>query len=292
MQTFLSLHRPFRAPRTSRLGVIAGAAALAALVAPSHALASGDVFVAASEGKIVTGQIEPVGGVGQNDPVDSSNVDDFKTDVRVFESEFDSFGSIDEPGFIGVSQTSHDDLGTGLDALSSSTDLDFAVEPVTFSTTPRNLWFWQPASTSDTSVSFGAPQTDDQIDIDFGPSTLATADGSNASPSALLQQTASDGGMHRHLTFNLTDASAGSTAEGIYLLSLSLAMSGFETSDPFYILFATDELSGVALGETEAHEAAVDFVATTFIPEPAVGTLLAGGALLLTRRRVARRSVA
>lgn len=90
--------------------------------------------------------------------------------------------------------------------------------------------------------------------------------------------------FHRHYTFSLRDGSddvlALPTGKGVYLLEMSMWSddASIEASEPFWIVFN--------FGETEpTHDAAVEYVETNIVPEPASLALLGVGALALAGRR-------
>ena len=67
-------------------------------------------------------------------------------------------------------------------------------------------------------------------------------------------------------------------APGAYLVELTAAMTGYETSDSFYVVF------NLGLDE-EDYEASVDWVAGNLVPAPGVLALLGMGGLAVRRRR-------
>ena len=67
-------------------------------------------------------------------------------------------------------------------------------------------------------------------------------------------------------------------ANGAYLVELTAAMAGYETSESFYVVFN--------LGlEEDDYEASVDWVAGNLVPAPGVLALLGMGGLAVRRRR-------
>lgn len=106
-----------------------------------------------------------------------------------------------------------------------------------------------------------------------------------SSPSSLLVGTFSgSGAMHVHLGTSIFadgDQIEGTVPEGAYLLAFELSNpgTGVTTSDPLYIVYN----NGL---DEEVHDAAMDHVQSTLVPEPATfGALGAGAAGLLMRRR-------
>ena len=67
-------------------------------------------------------------------------------------------------------------------------------------------------------------------------------------------------------------------APGAYLVELSAAMAGYETSQNFYVVF------NLGLDE-EAYETSVDWVNSNLVPAPGVLALLGMGGLAVRRRR-------
>lgn len=111
--------------------------------------------------------------------------------------------------------------------------------------------------------------------ISFSTLSRTTPTTAGASVAGFTLNATAGGEWHRHLIFTLDSPAS----TGVYLLKLDLFSSGLETSDPFYVVFNQNEDEGV-------HDAAMAYVESTLVPEPASLTLAAlGGLALLARRR-------
>jgi len=129
----------------------------------------------------------------------------------------------------------------------------------------------------------------DGSDFDaVAPDTVTMRFGGLATPSTTSPTTPGDtaqgfslpipsGGFHDHLdiTYN---GPATSASDGIYLISLTASVTGFETSDPFFFVMNR------GLSE-ETHEAAIDFVRTEIVPAPGAASAMLGAGLIAGLRR-------
>ena len=109
--------------------------------------------------------------------------------------------------------------------------------------------------------------TADSMTIDYGPTSVGT--GMGGTLDFLVTE---DFDLHPIWSVN-SDA-----ANGAYLVELTAAMAGFETSETFYVVFN--------LGlEEDDYEASVDWVSANLVPAPGVLALLGMGGLAVRRRR-------
>lgn len=124
---------------------------------------------------------------------------------------------------------------------------------------------------------FSAAPAGESIAFNFGASTTTVTSASGAQPGFNLQTVGANGALHRHLntTFDGTPP-----AEGVYAVLLDLASSdaAIARSDPFYVVFNN------GLSEAQ-HDAAIDVLGATLVPEPATLAGFAGAGVLLLRRR-------
>jgi hypothetical protein len=223
---------------------------------PSIALAHFDVRPYVSAGQIITGGHDDAAGI--DEPV-----------VRVFGYDFgedpaDPFFAQD-PGF-------NAEAGSGLPA---GSQLRFNVL--------SSLLYWNGSG----AVSLIAPPTE-SMTFSFGANNRTISGGSGPQSGFSLQTVGSDGSVHRHLNafLNGSDGNAVPASvdgveapAGVYALALELASSdaAIASSAPFYLVFNN------GLSE-EQHDQAIDFIASSIVPEPGL-VAVAGLAPLLRRRR-------
>tara|TARA_B100001059_G_C17773793_1_gene550037 strand:- start:50 stop:727 length:678 start_codon:yes stop_codon:yes gene_type:complete len=109
--------------------------------------------------------------------------------------------------------------------------------------------------------------TANSMTIDYGPTTVDTLTGGT-----LDFLVTEDFDLHPFWTIN------NQAAAGAYLVELTAAMDGYNTSESFYVVF------NLGLDE-EAYEESVDWVNDNIIPAPGVLALLGIGGLAVRRRR-------
>jgi len=245
-------------------------AAAAALIVTPLAMADGehaDILVGAQNGKIVTLGEEPAENFFLS---------------QVFESEMPDTYFTDDPGF---NNDESDDFPAGITTLTPDTALNFNIKAVTpiGGGSAANLFFWDgTGSAAFAPVSDGTTLT---VSKATGPSTsdTAVADGGSSDVSGFtIDTTSSTGKLHKHIDFFMLDSVGVSDniADGLYVLPLELTQTGLNSSDPFFIVFATEGI------EESVHEAGADWVAANLVPEPTSFALLGlGGIALLARRR-------
>lgn len=209
-------------------------------------------------GNLLTGQYD----------FDSNQV--VSNDTRVFEGEFDLFGTSDEPGFNALSGSN---IPAGYQALDSNSAVSFNANAFTIGTTTANLYHWD----GNGPVKF--TQASNALTISKAPSAIfsSTLDASASDIAGFeIDTTSSDGFLHKHIDAALTDISE--SAEGFYLWSLSLKINS-DSTQPIYFVH------GFGTEDEEAHEAAIDWVSSNIVPAPSTLALLLGFPAMTTRRR-------
>ena len=166
--------------------------------------------------------------------------------LRVFEAEFGEDKlfpfSTDEPGIGGVAA----DIG-----LMEGSTINLNIS--------AGLGVWNGSG-----FSYGGGNS---MDIDYGPTSVDTLIGGT-----LDFLVTEDFDLHPIWTI---DSGA---SNGAYLVELTAAMDGYNTSETFYVVF------NLGLDE-EAYETSVDWVNDNLIPAPGVLALLGMGGLAARRRR-------
>lgn len=234
---------------TSILALASGAA---------HAQHADLLLIKDDAGNLLTGQYD----------FDSGEI--VNTDTRVYEGEFDIFGTSDEPGFNALSASN---IPTGFQALNPNSAVSFSASSFQIGTTSANLYYWDGQGEVDFS---SAANT---LTISKAPSNIFSAvlDGSDTDVNGFdIATTSSDGFLHKHIDLGLTDIS--SSANGFYLWSLSI-QSGLDSTDPIFFVH------GFGTEDETAHEAAIDWVGANLVPAPGTLAVLLGLPMMSTRRR-------
>lgn len=163
------------------------------------------------------------------------------TETRVHLARFDSFYSVNNPGFTAFA---------GADAVPGNAELSFDFLPMTVDAGPHaeyesTLLYWD----GEGSVpEFGPTPTDEYEFTFFGEAGPATADGGDqVVPGGVIDTTSPSGAIHEHRYYFLDDNGDGLNttlpAAGIYVISLQLAIGDLAPSDPVFMVWATPELS-------------------------------------------------
>jgi hypothetical protein len=169
--------------------------------------------------------------------------------LRVFHRDFGSNYAINNPGFNSIGAGSPD-MPAGASALPANQPLSWDFLPMTIGNHSANLFYWNGQDSDGVSgftpadVKFGPLPTSAYTLTLFDLNNVGHAvDGSNTFvPGGTIDNTASDGFMHRHLFFFLQDNDGNSTttpADGLYLLALHLKIPGLVTSLPVFMIFGT-----------------------------------------------------
>jgi hypothetical protein len=221
---------------------------LAALALPALAQThEDDIQVSVSAGRISVGGAHHTTALG----------------LPVFEGDFgDLAGGLyktDDPGF---------DSATG--TFAAGTQLRYQAH--------GELRFWNGSAWSAAFVPSGVTVV---LDGNLGEQTIFGAGGVTGDPSGLVGQAGANGQVHEHLDWTVLGANR--TTPGAYLVTLSLAADGLQSSSPFLLALnrGLDEM---------AFEAAVASLAAP-VPEPASAAALAMGlGLMGWRLRRTRRA--
>ena len=199
------------------------------------------------------------------------------TQTRVFEGEFDAFGTIDEPGFNALA-SDNGQIPDGFSALPGNTDVTFTANAFSLAGQTANLWHWDAQGP----VDFDPVTSGTTLTISKAPAALFSAvlDGSASDVAGFtIETTSASGFLHKHIDFTVNQPVA---EEGFYLWALTLEVGTYAT-EPLYFVH------GLGDHPESLHEAAVDYVQSNLVPEPAAGLLLASlGAAVIGRRRRAR----
>tara|TARA_R110000868_G_scaffold411617_1_gene706381 strand:+ start:483051 stop:483779 length:729 start_codon:yes stop_codon:yes gene_type:complete len=193
------------------------------------------------------------------------------TNTRVYEGEFDAFGTSDEPGFNALSASN---IPSGFQALSGSTPVSFDANSFQIGGQSANLYHWDGAG----AVNFTA--SSNALTISKSPSAIFSSllDGSDSDVNGFdIDTTSSDGFLHKHMDAGLSSIS--SNDYGFYLWSLTINVNDASTQPIFFV-------HGFGLEDEIAHEAAIDWVSANLVPAPSTLALLLGlPAMTASRRR-------
>jgi hypothetical protein len=214
---------------------------LAALVGPGISQAQHiDVLTEQINGQLVTGN-------------GNFDADTWTLGGRVFHRDFGTTFAMNNPGFNSIGAGSPD-LPFGSQSLPSSTPLSWDFLPMTIGGVSSNLFYWNgqdsdgvPGLTAN-DIKFGAaPLLSYSLTL-FDISNVGhAADGTNTVvPGGVIDTTATDGFIHRHLFWYLQDNdgnSATAPADGLYLVALRMKMPGLKSSLPVLMLFGTPNSS-------------------------------------------------
>jgi hypothetical protein len=178
---------------------------------------------------------------------------------RVFFRDFDSDFAVNNPGFNALGSGAPN-LPAGSQALPGNTSLSWDFLPMRINDVWHNLFYWNGMETD------GMPGVTPS-DVAFGPlpgpgyllslfdkaNSKHSVNGDNAVvPGGVIDDTASDGSLHRHRFFSLEDGDGnGSTlpVDGIYLMAMRLKMNGLQDSAPIFMVFGTPGSSVAALDD-------------------------------------------
>ncbi len=186
-----------------------------------------------------------------------------------FGSELNPANTTDDPGF--APEGAEDPIPTTTFVAGQQ----LAFETVDLGSSGLNLWYWDGVGTP----GFGASPHD----LNIARTAAGSIDLSAGNGGFTMFAADSQGFFDEHLEYTLDDPSP---SEGVYVFGMTLsspnASPAVEPSHPVFFVMASQGLDEMI------HEAAVDYITTTLVPEPAgVPMLLMGTCLMypiLTRR--------
>ena len=156
----------------------------------------------------------------------------------------------------------------------------FAADTVVNYTAVGALSFWNGTAWSNT-----VPSSEYVLlEGNLGEETRWTSTGPTGDVTGLLGQASPDElELHEHVAFSVASRAGGTPSVGAYLVTLQLSATGYETSDPFYLVFNR----GLAATAFETSVSAL----TSPVPEPssmllALAGVAAMGGLVAKRRRL------
>lgn len=202
--------------------------------------------------------------------------------VRVYGETFSALSPVkyivDDPGFDRATV-----YPVGYGTLPASTALKFVLEPFGPPGAPRStLWFWDGAGPN---AHFSPLTNGTQFSVSRFANAATVDGGNDPVPGFALGTTSLTGGIHVHPDFRVTGPAGSDPAIGIYAISMRLAMTGRQTSEPVYFLFSTPEVVASAMPLANAWASSI-----AAVPEPESYALMLAGALVLAWRvRCSRR---
>lgn len=151
---------------------------------------------------------------------------------HVFGGRFNSFYSVNNPGFTALS--------TGA-TLPGGRALSWDFLPMTAMGYTSTLLYWDGQGET---ANFGATPTPGYSLSLYGGSGSASADGGDTLvPGSSIGTTSASGALHQHLFYFLDDNGDGDITtlplSGYYLIAMQLRIDGLETSDPFFLVWGT-----------------------------------------------------
>ena len=195
---------------------------------------------------------------------------------RVYSGEFDGDFAVNNPGFNSLAAGSPA-LPAGSQTLPGNAALAWDFLPMMIDELKSNLFYWDGvesdgiAGITPNDVRFGPlPSPDYALSLfDRSQAKFSVTGTDETVLGGVIDITAADGSMHRHRFYQLEVGNANGPADGIYLFSIDMRISGLETSKPIYMVFGTLGSSVAALDS-----AAVPWVTSRvdmLIPEPLLG---------------------
>ncbi|PHQ82759.1 MAG: hypothetical protein COB69_00815 [Phycisphaera sp.] len=186
------------------------------------------------------------------------------TNQRVFDAEFDIFGTTDEPGFNALSSGN---VPAGFLPLAGNTAVSFTGKAFEIGGTMSNLWHWDGIG----AVDFGLIADGTTLNVSKAPSSVFSMDlgGSGSDVAGFdIDTTSADGFLHKHIDFSLINSSGASA--GLYLWAFTLENEGASTASFWFV-------HGFDFHDEPQHEAAVDWVQANLVPTPCLADVNGDG---------------
>jgi hypothetical protein len=176
---------------------------------------------------------------------------------RVFSGEFDSDFAVNNPGYNALA-SGHPTMPNGAQALPANQALAWDFLPMTIAPQTANLFYWNGLESDGSpgitpgDVQFGAlPSPSYSLALfDQSGGSFAVNGAPSIVPGGVIGNTSATGSLHFDRFYFLQDGDGnGSTlpADGIYLFTMQLRMTGLESSKPILMLFGTPSSSVAAL---------------------------------------------
>ena len=182
------------------------------------------------------------------------------------------FYSQNHPAITAADAEAGDSLySSAFQFLPANTAVHFAFDAFNASGTLTNLAYWDgTGEVNFAPVSNGATLSIEQTTIDGSPLDVDGFD---------IATTSSGGGIHAHPYHKLEN---GGTApdQGVYLWCMEISMPGMNTSDPYFVVMNTYDISAAAVDTAEAWVAGnANVLLATDVPEPSCWLLLCSACL-------------
>jgi hypothetical protein len=229
--------------RAAALPVIAALWLVAAM--PTPCLAAQDVMLQTVNGKIVTGVVDDLTGMGT-------------LGTRVYPGQFLTNFLASNPGFFGL-RTGDASIPAGATGFPSTHDVGFDLLPMTIDSVSSNLFYWDGSDSNGgaldvSDVHFLVPAGISWSVLDDNSNWFTVSGTDQFVPGGVIDRTSADvwpdgidsGSIHNHMALQLRDSdsdSATSPAQGIYMLAWQARSTRFETSDPFFFVFRTSNIT-------------------------------------------------
>ena len=227
--------------RRSLFGIATVVGGLLAFIANGAHAQHADVLVQVVDGRLATGSADFDSGA-------------WTLGKRVYSAEFSSISSVNDPGFNALSAGSPS-LPAGASALPGSTSLRWDFLPLKIDGSLQNLFYWNGNGATEGEVAFGTlPGPDYRLEV-YGRDNIVGVDGAPTFVAGdVINNTTSNGSLHTHRFFYLDSGNQNATttpADGIYLMSMRLKMTGIDAAQPAYFVFGTPGSTLAALRAAE-----------------------------------------